>query len=267
MISSSHRNAKLIHNTLFQLFVSYIHATQNHQMPPLFYYRLLKNSFPLRDFFFSVAYAWIGVLFSRMLWGAVPTATTKGVYFSWMKAWKATQACHWGADRVSTLLCTFPCSFCTEYNLHSIIWHSCWQDPLTDFPFSVGPFIFVRRYPSWRPTESCPLSRCDFKTSSMRTSKTKRSWRNVPWISLQSIYNLHSLLPREKTHPGILAMEQGIPSMVTMVPGLCAAVVWIQTIPPWVHVFDSWSPIDGMFRNAVKLTGWKVSQIKVGRRW
>lgn len=53
MISSSHRNAKLIHNTLFQLFVSYIHATQNHQMPPLFYYRLLKNSFPLWDFFFQ----------------------------------------------------------------------------------------------------------------------------------------------------------------------------------------------------------------------
>lgn len=54
-------------------------------MPPLFYHRLLKNSFNRWDFFFSVTYAWIGVLFSRMLWREVPRATTKGVYFSWLK--------------------------------------------------------------------------------------------------------------------------------------------------------------------------------------
>lgn len=111
MISSSHRNAKLIHNTLFQLFVSYIHATQNHQMPPLSYYRLLKNSFPLWDFFSSVAYAWIGVLFSRMLWGEVPTATTKGVYFSWLKGLEGNTSLPLRCRSGLTLALHFPLQF------------------------------------------------------------------------------------------------------------------------------------------------------------
>lgn len=49
----SHRTAKLIHETSFRLFVSCIHAPQNHQMPPLFFSRLLKNSSPQRDSVFQ----------------------------------------------------------------------------------------------------------------------------------------------------------------------------------------------------------------------
>lgn len=46
----------------------------------------------------------------------------------------------------------------------------------------------------------------------------------------------------EKTCLRILAMEQGIPSMLTMVPGSCAIMVWLWTIPPWTHVFEQIVP-------------------------